>query len=136
LTAYKSTWDGFFTSKGFIVEHKEDEGLDLKENIHEKTQEVKGNVKQNVHFLAQESDSVRQKVTEATGISTKEDLRRVAAEMMRLAANCVNEFMSGYRKGRDDEVEKMLTQYFQEIETAANKPKRRKIKRRVIKHRR
>ena len=44
--------------------------------------------------------------------------------------------LTGYRKGRDDEVENMLTQYFQQLEQKAiqqaeRKP-RRKIKRRVM----
>jgi hypothetical protein len=128
--AYRSTWDGFSSSKGFIVEPKE--GHDLKQDVHSKTEQVKATAKQNMNFLVQESGSLKAKVTEVTGVSTKEDIRRVAAEMMKLASNCVAEFMAGYRKGRDDEVEKMMTQYFQELEEKANKPRRRKIKRRVL----
>lgn len=129
---YLSTWHGFLSSNGFIVEEKKPENHDWKNDAHNKGNELKENVKHNFEFIAQESKALQEKATEVTGISTKEDLRRVAADMMRLASLCVNEFMSGYRKGRDDEVEKMLTHYFQELEDEANKPIQRKVKRRVI----
>jgi hypothetical protein len=34
--------------------------------------------------------------------------------MMKLATDCLREFMAGYRQGRDQEVEKMMNEYFQE----------------------
>ena len=37
------------------------------------------------------------------------------SESMRLATDCLKEFMAGYRKGRDEEVDKMLHKYFQEL---------------------
>jgi hypothetical protein len=51
---------------------------------------------------------------DTTGIHNTEDLRMVAEDMMRLATQCLKEFMAGYRQGRDDEVDKMLNEYFQE----------------------
>jgi hypothetical protein len=51
--------------------------------------------------------------------------------MLRLANECVTEFMKGYRLGRDDEVDKMLTQYFQELDEAADAlPTYQRMKRR------
>lgn len=132
---YRSTWQGFATSKGFLVEEPEEneqQTKERKEAIDEKRQEVIKNVTQNTEFLKHESEHFRTEIRERTGIHSKEDLRKWAADMMRLASDSVNHFMSGYRKGRDDEVEKMLTEYFQELEEEANKPKKRKPKRRVL----
>jgi hypothetical protein len=132
---YLTTWDGFFTSKGFLVTSKDDE-LNMKELqvvAENKQTEVTANVKRNAEFVKEESIKLREQVREQTGIHTTEDLRRFAGEMMKLASECVKEFMTGYRKGRDDETEKMLTQYFQDLDEKINKPRRRKAKRRILK---
>jgi hypothetical protein len=65
-----------------------------------------------------------------TKIYTKEDLKKWAGEQLKLATQCVNEFMAGYRSGRDEEVEKMLNQYFKEEgdEKEADVPKRKRRK--------
>lgn len=132
---YRSTWEGFTTSKGFLVEDQEEieqQRKDRRESFDSKRDEVLGNVRRNADFLKDEAEEVRTLLRARTGVNSTEDLRKWAADMMRLASDCVNQFMSGYRKGRDDEVEKMLTQYFQELEVDANKPKRRMPKRRVL----
>jgi hypothetical protein len=136
---YMTTWDGFFTSQGFIVQSKDDDvQINTKEvqlAAEKKQTEVTANVQRNVEFVKEESTKLRDQVREQTGIHTTEDLRRFAGDMMKLASECVKEFMTGYRKGRDDETEKMLTQYFQELDDNVNKPqkRRRKPKRRVLK---
>jgi hypothetical protein len=76
---------------------------------------------------------LRKEVRERTGINSSEDLKRYAAEAMQLMSTSLKEFMAGYRKGRDDEVEKMLTEYFQDLKKKFSKPRRRKRKRRVLK---
>lgn len=139
LVEYRKTWNGFFKSRGLFVEDEE-EAEKSKENLHKSIQEqtdaVKQNIKRNSKFLADESVRLRSEFQNRTGLHSLDDLRRVAREAMRLASDCLNEFMSGYRKGRDDEVEKMMTQYFQELEQEANNPepkkKRRKRKRRIV----
>lgn len=135
---YQKTWEGFFASQGFLVHAKdEDPQINTKEvqlAAESKKDEVTANVKRNVEFVKEESTKLRAQVREQTGIHTTEDLRRFAGDMMKLASECVKEFMTGYRKGRDDETEKMLTQYFQELDDKVNKPqRRRKPKRRVLK---
>jgi len=133
---YRETWEGFYSSKGFFVEDATNEKNSQEEvakSMEQKREEVTENVRRNAQFIQEESEKIRKEVRERTGINSTEDLKRVAADMMRLASECVKEFMAGYRKGRDDEVEKMLTQYFQGLEEQANKPKRRKPKRRVLK---
>jgi len=138
---YKYTWRGFTTSKGLFVEDPEDVAQAQKERekavgeMRDRAVELQENAKRNAEFLKDEAFNLRQEVQERTGIHNKEDLRKWAAEMMRLASDCVNQFMQGYRKGRDDEVEKMLTQYFEELEKEANQPRKRRKKRRVLNRR-
>ena len=128
---YRSTWEGF-SSPGFLVEDKkaDDSASTAQPNLEAKGKEVYDNAKRNADFLQKEAMDLRQTVRETTGIHSTEDLKRVAAEWMKLMTTCLQEFMVGYRKGRDDEVEKMLTQYFQEMEKEMDQPKRRKRKRR------
>jgi hypothetical protein len=45
---------------------------------------------------------------------SKDDLQKMASESMKLATVCLKEFMSGYRQGRDQEIDKMLNEYFQD----------------------
>ena len=81
-----------------------------------------------------------------TGIKNTDDLKAFAAEQMKLANTCLKEFMAGYRKGRDEEIDRMLHEYFQDGESKTNgnksnvdssgskssRKKKRKPKRRVI----
>jgi len=139
---YWWTWRGVWASKGIFVEDpldKVDSSLEEttkgKGEFETKTEEIAAQAKANAKLIKEEALSLRQQVRERTGIHNQEDLRKLAAEMMRLASECVAEFMKGYRKGRDDEVEKMLTRYFEELEKEANKPRKRRKKRRVLNRR-
>jgi len=101
---------------------------------------LKKNLEKNVSAARDEAQKLKEEVSERTGIKTKEDLREFAREMMTLVTECLREFMSGYRNGRDQEVERMLNEYFQEIETeedkqekgGAKRRRRRKPKRAII----
>jgi hypothetical protein len=143
---YRSTWDGFFANRGFLVEdsidskekNKKEQGEEEAEAVEtaiEKRVEIAGNAKRNLQFVKGEAESLRKEVSERTGISTTEDLKRVVGDTMRLASDCVQEFMAGYRKGRDEEVDKMLTTYFEEPEEkdGDSTKRRRRPKRRVLK---
>lgn len=143
---YMWTWRGFMSSRGFIVvdplDKVEAEKVESEKEIQDTMlrigatkEEVMAQAKANAEFLKDEALSLKEQVQEHTGIHTKEDLRRWAAEMMRLASECVSEFMKGYRKGRDDEVERMLTQYFEELRKEIQKPPRRRAKRRILNRR-
>lgn len=99
-------------------------------------------MKRNFDFVQKEGSYWKSRAQDETGIHTKEDLKKWAGDQMKLASECLSEFMVGYRKGRDDEVDKMLHQYFQENEEQDEKKesndegalrKRRKPKRRTIK---
>lgn len=140
---YKWTWRGFRTSKGFLVVDEADK-YETDKSKQDTTavqsdatvEEMTAQAKSNAEFLKEEAINLTQKVQDHTGVHNKDDLKMKAAELMRLATDCVNEFMKGYRKGRDDEVERMLTEYFQELEKEMKKeiekPPRRRTKRRVL----
>ena len=139
---YKETWVGFTTSKGILVQDQNDaQQQQLAEQqrndmIDAKKNEVMRNMKRNRRFLQVTAMKIRHEVRTRSGITSMEDMKQYAADAMRLATECLQQFMSGYRKGRDDEVEKMLTQYFQQLEETAiqqaEKKPRRKIKRRIL----
>lgn len=128
---YRSTWEGFTASKGFLVSEKGNEELDKK--IQEQADNVKENTRRNRRFVEKGSALARIEITKHTGVETMQDLKDYVAGLMRLASDCVREFMQGYRKGRDDETDKMLTKYFQDLQDKANAPKKRKKKQRVLK---
>ncbi len=87
-------------------------------------------------------ETVIEQAKEQTGIRNQEDLKAFASDTMRLATECLKEFMAGYREGRDNEIDKMLHEYFQEQqgkslssdkEEEDSKPKRRrKPKQRIL----
>jgi hypothetical protein len=138
---YRSTWKGFASSRGFLVDDPDQETSREKQDLEkngrdEAVRTVRDRARKNADVLRSEAESLRAKAREATGIHGADDLKRWVGDALRLLSDCVKEFMAGYRKGRDDEVEKMLTEYFQELEKKAtssgDKPKRRKRKRRVI----
>jgi hypothetical protein len=59
---------------------------------------------------------------EITGASTKEDLKVWVGDMLKLGTACLTEFMSGYRKGRDEEIDRMLHEYFKELDEEKKGP--------------
>jgi hypothetical protein len=136
---YRSTWRGFLTSRGFLVEDPDEKmqnQQDRQTRRDEALRSIKDTARKNVDLLRSEAESLRARTREITGINSKDDLKRWVGNVLQLFTDCVKEFMVGYRKGRDDEVEKMLTEYFQELEKSSaatvDRPKRRKRKRRVI----
>jgi hypothetical protein len=163
---YRWTWRGFWKSKGFVVEDELDKTLPIPSyNNNSSTNrdastttasssssmnddgnsttapdpnEIIANVRRNAQFIKDEAVSLGNRIKQTTGIETKDDLKQIVAGAMKLFTECVNQFMAGYRKGRDDEVEQMLTQYFQTLETTttatptSHRPnKRRKVQARV-----
>jgi hypothetical protein len=146
---YKATWVGFTTSQGIMVQDEDHNTptattststtstpAQVEQMIHTKRDEVARNMKRNRRFLQFSATKLRDEVRTRTGINSIEDIKQYAADAMRLATECVQQFMQGYRKGRDDEVENMLKQYFQQLEQTAiqnaEKKPRRKMKRRVV----
>jgi hypothetical protein len=69
---------------------------------------IRRNVRRNTRAAKVTALSIRQQIRERTGIKSADDFKRVAADVMTLVANCLNEFVSGYREGRDAQLRKML----------------------------
>ena len=74
-------------------------------------EELLQNFRRNVLSLRTEGPKLAKEIT---GMSTKEELKAWAAAQMRLTADCLSHFMQGYREGRDEEIDKMLNEYFKE----------------------
>ena len=101
------------------------EGFDIKENF-----------SRNSEALREEAQELGKELSKRSGIKNQEDLKNIATEIMKLATECLKEFMAGYRQGRDQEVEKMIHEYFQEEQENevhnVSSRRRRKPKRAVL----
>lgn len=134
---YMSTWDGFFsnyeekepgetnTRETQEEKEKEEEPLFDEKEFMERRRDIKKNVKRNVETLREEGSHVLEAAKEYTGIRDKVDLKKWAMKQLVLANECVASFMKGYRKGRDDEMDKMLHEYFQDIEDLVDDEKKK-----------
>ena len=128
---YLWTWKGF-RSPGLLVPDIEEvsaaEEMKKKEKqLEQQKDDIQQNVQRNTQFVKEHAQVAQQEFQDRTGIRDKDDLRQAATDAVKVATQCVNEFLSGYRKGRDDEVENMLTKYFQEFrEQHIDKKKRRR----------
>jgi hypothetical protein len=148
---YRSTWEGFWTSRGFLVEETEttsssaatatNEGagsstnnnaLTTQQTLHRAQDQITTNIQRNTKFVKHAAQRLGSELQSHTGIYNTQDLRTWAAAMMRLGSDCVAQFMAGYRTGRDQEVTNMLTSYFEQLQQAAQAPPRRKRRQRII----
>jgi hypothetical protein len=77
-------------------------------------QDVSDNASRNLHIAREEVQRLLKEAKERTGIHTQDDLKAVATQMMQLGTECIREFMAGYRQGRDQEIDKMLNEYFRD----------------------
>jgi hypothetical protein len=126
---YKATWEDGLSG---VPKEKTPSTTD---EIHTYN-DVGDNASRNLDVARVEAKQLLEQAKERSGIRSQEDLRNFASNMMQLATDCLKEFMTGYRKGRDEEVDKMLNEYFQSIEqddeNEAPKRRRRKPKRAVL----
>ena len=100
-------------------------------------QQVGMNLSRNIDTAQSDAQQLLQKAKDNTGIHNQDDLRSLASSTMQLATECLKEFMVGYRKGRDEEVDNMLNDYFQnnmedEQKQETAKRRRRKPKRAIL----
>ena len=115
---YKQTWEGFFDN----LKEKEEKDkvksmLDIDvEDVAKKQKDLRTNIKRNVEVLREEGQEILDTAQNLTGIRNKQDLVKWTMVQLKLANECVSEFMTGYRKGRDDEIDKMMNVYFKEYE--------------------
>lgn len=135
---YSSTWEGFFGSEQQDDSKKEesmekDAKVEMEDMVECQKKVVRGNVERNVAFVKEEGPKFMRFLQDETKIYTTEDLKSWAGEQLKLATKCVQEFMAGYRSGRDGELDKMLNEYFKEEGDGkgddAHKRNRRKPKR-------
>lgn len=127
---YLFLWEGSFLSEkirdkdGNIIGVKkvdeDEEEDDMKETMKEKATDtatqIAQNVQKNVATIQHEAPKLLVSAQKLTGISTKEELKQWATEQLKLGTECLSMFMKGYRQGRDDEVDKMLHEYFNDID--------------------
>ncbi|CAJ1943038.1 unnamed protein product [Cylindrotheca closterium] len=133
---YKSTWAGGLRGDLPVVgeEENDDDSTSLDPD------QMKKNLTNNVSAARDEAHRLKEEVSNRTGIRTQADLKDFAKDMMTLAKECLEEFMSGYRNGRDQEVDRMMNDYFQEEEAeemkkkkgVAKRKRRRKPKRAIL----
>jgi hypothetical protein len=79
-------------------------------------QEIGDNAANNLNIVRKDAQDLLERTKETTGIRTQDDLKALASEAMIIATECIREFMGGYRKGRDTEIDKVLHEYFQDEE--------------------
>ena len=141
--ALPKAWEVYLSSWGIEPKTKNEMAPAIKEEDSGPSlvEETRDNVKENLKFAKKEGQELLDAAKEQTGIHNKEDLKTVASEMLKLATECLKEFMAGYRQGRDKEIDRMLHEYFQEEddkkekqeeEGQSPKKRRRRRKRRIL----
>lgn len=118
---YKSTWEGFFDNAKLNKEEEQKQEDDYLSSIDTEAMEQKGkdlraNVDRNVELIKEEGSDIAELIKEKTGVRTQKDAKAWAMEQLKLANECVAEFMKGYREGRDEEIDKMMNEYFKDID--------------------
>lgn len=97
-----------------------DEKTTMKEKATDAANQIAGNVQKNISTIQQEAPNLVEMGQKVTGISSREELRAWVSEQLKLGTACLTEFMKGYRSGRDDEVDKMLHEYFKDLDEEKN----------------
>ena len=97
-------------------DEEEDEEESIKEKATDAANQASSNLQKNILTIKEEAPKLLKHAQEATGISTRGELREWVGEQLKLGTKCLSEFMKGYRKSRDDEVDRMLHEYFQDLD--------------------
>lgn len=118
---YTSTWEGFFDNAKLKKEEEQKQEDDYLSSIdteamEQKGKDLKANVDRNFEMIKEEGSDIAELVKEKTGVRTQNDAKAWAMEQLKLANECVAEFMKGYREGRDEEIDKMMNEYFKDID--------------------
>lgn len=117
---YIETWDGFFNNVPALEKvedtelKKETDTFDLAVETSKKKKEVIKNTNRNLETIQETGIELMDIAKEKTGINNAKELKLLIAEQIRLANECLSTFMDGYRTGRDDELDKMVNEYFQD----------------------
>lgn len=125
---YRLSWEGFFSNHG-AEDGKKDEGVfskgidfeldvdELRARQKEMQKNMADSLGRNLNTIEKEGTNLTELAKDKTGIHSKEELAKWAGDQIKLATACLNQFMSGYREGRDDEVDNMLNEYFKEFDS-------------------
>jgi hypothetical protein len=97
-----------------------DKNTTIKDKARDAANQMAGNLQNNISTIQQEAPKLLRMGQEVTGISSREELRAWVGEQLKLGTACLTEFMKGYRSGRDDEVDKMLHEYFKDLDEEKN----------------
>ena len=132
-TVMKRTWDTYlWTFEGFLLAEKKrdadgniipddtkeesdddkEEDKTLQDKATDAAEQISQNVQKNISTIKEEAPKLVQMGQQLTGISTREELREWVSEQLKLGTTCLSEFMKGYKKGRDQEIDRMLHEYF------------------------
>ena len=108
-----------------VVDEEEEKNATIKDKAKDTANQMAGNLQNNISTIQQEAPKIVEMGHQVTGISSREELREWVGEQLKLGTACLTAFMRGYRKGRDDEVDRMLHEYFNDFdegkkETATN----------------
>jgi len=134
---YKETWEdgitGFSTkdNKNNTSSSSSGVGIDddssstltigpITQQQQQQLQAIGDNAANNLRIVRKDARDLLEHTKETTGIRNQDDMKALASEAMKIATECIKEFMAGYRKGRDTEIDKMLHEYFQQEEEEEN----------------
>ena len=133
---YKGTWEGFFDNhkKGFSDKNKDseednvnDESFIDEEKITKKQKELRKNIKGNVKALKKEGANALEAAKDVTGIRNKKDLVEWSMKQLKLANECLGEFMMGYRRARDEEIDKVMNEYFKDFDVEGDEKEKNEL---------
>jgi len=88
----------------------------LRDKATEAADTISHNVQKNIVTMKEEAPKLLKIGQDVTGISTRVELREWASAQLKLGTECLSQFMRGYRKGRDDEIDRMLHEYFKDLD--------------------
>ena len=111
-----------------MVEVKEDEDAPSESNeigdssnLNVSVKGIEKNINRNTKFMKKRGDEILKIAKEETGISNKEELRQWINEQVKLGTLCLSQFMEGYREGRDNELDRMINEYFTDLDEEDDK---------------
>lgn len=140
IKVMKKSWEKYlWTFEGFLLKEKkrdahgnvivqeesvgnnvkaeeENESASLRDAATDAASGIAKNVQKNITTLQEEAPRLLRMGQQITGVSSKEELREWVSDQLKLATACLTEFMTGYRKGRDEEIDRMLHAYFNETD--------------------
>lgn len=116
---YKETWEDGITGiptsrpKEQQTTNQSTGVVESSISAQDQLREIGDNATNNLKIVRKDAQDLLEQAKETTGIRTQDDLKVLASEAMKIATECIREFMAGYRQGRDSEIDKMLHEYFQ-----------------------